>query len=153
MELADLRTFVVVVEETSFTRAAAHLCRTQPAVSQAIRRLESTTGAKLLVRSRGGGVSLTPAGERLVTYARRMLAISDQARAAIVNLREIGRAVPLSEPVLMREIWLVGRSKPAMSATAQAFMEIVEHHARPVLGIVDCAGGRSASSRKHEHFP
>jgi len=89
MELADLRTFVAVIEETSFTRAAARLNRTQPAVSFAIRRLESATGARLLSRNRSS-VALTPEGERLVTYARRMLVMHDQARTAIVNLREIG---------------------------------------------------------------
>jgi DNA-binding transcriptional LysR family regulator len=90
MELADLRTFVAVIEETSFTRAAARLNRTQPAVSFAIRRLERATGARLLTRNNRRAVALTAEGERLVTYARRMLVMHDQARTAIVNLREIG---------------------------------------------------------------
>ena len=90
MELADLRTFVAVIEETSFTRAAARLNRTQPAVSFAIRRLERATGARLLTRNNRSAVTLTAEGERLVTYARRMLVMHDQARTAIVNLREMG---------------------------------------------------------------
>ena len=40
MELGELKTFVTVVAEHSFSLAAIKLCRTQPAVSQAIRRLE-----------------------------------------------------------------------------------------------------------------
>jgi DNA-binding transcriptional LysR family regulator len=90
MELADLRTFVTVIEETNFTRAATRLRRTQPAVSFAIRRLERATGARLLTRNNRSPVALTAEGERLVTYARRMLVMHDQARTAIVNLREIG---------------------------------------------------------------
>jgi DNA-binding transcriptional LysR family regulator len=89
LELADLRTFVAVIDETSFTRAAARLHRTQPAVSVAIRRLENATGATLLVRNRSA-VHLTAAGERLATYARQMMVMDDETRAAIVNLREIG---------------------------------------------------------------
>src|SRR5512142_1649145 len=51
MELFDLETFVVVVRERSFSRAATKLHRTQPAVSQAVRRLEEAIGEPLLDRS------------------------------------------------------------------------------------------------------
>ena len=70
-----LRTFVAVAEHRSFTRAAAALHRTQSAASTQIRRLEDKLGAPLLHRSTAH-VEMTPAGERLLGYARQMLALS-----------------------------------------------------------------------------
>jgi hypothetical protein len=51
MELGELKVFVTVAAEHSFSRAAIKLCRTQPAVSQAIRRLEEDLGERLFDRS------------------------------------------------------------------------------------------------------
>jgi DNA-binding transcriptional LysR family regulator len=72
-----LRTFVLVVELRSYTRAAQVQGVTQPAVSAQIRRLQSFLEVDLLDKS-VPGVSLTPAGERIVHVARRMLALNDQ---------------------------------------------------------------------------
>jgi len=51
MELGELRVFVTVATERSFSRAAIKLCRTQPAVSQAVRRLEADLGELLFIPS------------------------------------------------------------------------------------------------------
>src|SRR5687767_13458948 len=72
-----LRTLVTVVDLRSFTRAANTLGVTQPAVSAQIKRLQFLLGADLLDKS-APGVSLTPAGEVVVNYARRLLSINDQ---------------------------------------------------------------------------
>jgi DNA-binding transcriptional LysR family regulator len=72
-----LRTLVAVVDQRSFTKAAAKLGVTQPAVSAQIKRLQFLLGAELFDRSIQG-VSLTPQGETVVTYARRLLSINDQ---------------------------------------------------------------------------
>lgn len=72
-----LRTLVAVVDQRSFTKAAAKLGVTQPAVSAQIKRLQFLLGAELFDRS-VQGVSLTPQGETVVTYARRLLSINDQ---------------------------------------------------------------------------
>lgn len=64
-----LRTFVVVVEEGSITRAANRLLLQQPAVSMALKRLEQTVGHKLIDR-RPGRFELTEAGERLHALCR-----------------------------------------------------------------------------------
>ena len=64
MELAELKTFVTVVAEHSFSLAAIRLCRTQPAVSQAIRRLEEDLGERLFDR-RAKHPTLTQAGDAL----------------------------------------------------------------------------------------
>jgi DNA-binding transcriptional LysR family regulator len=72
-----LRTLVAVVDLRSFTKASVLLGLTQPAVSAQIKRLQSLLGGELFDRS-VQGVSLTPHGEVVVSYARRLLSINDQ---------------------------------------------------------------------------
>jgi len=72
-----LRTLVAVVDLRSFTKAAAFLGVTQPAVSAQIKRLQFLLNAELFDR-RTQGVSLTPHGEAVVSQARRLLSINDQ---------------------------------------------------------------------------
>ena len=64
-DLRQLRYFVVVAEEASFTRAAQRLHLSQPALSAAIRQLERRLGTVLFART-GRQVALTPAGEASV---------------------------------------------------------------------------------------
>jgi DNA-binding transcriptional LysR family regulator len=73
-----LRAFIAVAEHLSFTAAAASLNRTQSAVSTQIKRLEDQLGLKLFVRSTNR-VSLSVAGEGLVSYARRILILGEEA--------------------------------------------------------------------------
>ena len=80
-----LRTLVAVVDLRSFTKAAASLGVTQPAVSAQIKRLQFLLGGDLFDRSIQG-VSLTPQGEMVVSYARRLLSINDQ----IVHIGDAG---------------------------------------------------------------
>src|SRR5436853_7709389 len=94
MTLEDLRVFVTVASERSFSRAARKLRRTQPAVSQAIRRLEDGSGERLVDRSSRDG-TLTDAGELLLDYSVRLLRLADEAVGAVADLRDIkkGRVV------------------------------------------------------------
>jgi len=64
LELHQLETFLAVAEERSFSRAAIRMHRTQPAISQVIRKLEESVGEVLLDRAARDG-SLTAAGELL----------------------------------------------------------------------------------------
>jgi DNA-binding transcriptional LysR family regulator len=84
MDLFQLETFLAVAEERSFSRAAARLHRTQPAVSQVIAKLEAELNETLLERSSG---TLTDAGEVLREYAQKMLNLRRDAGAALVDLR------------------------------------------------------------------
>jgi DNA-binding transcriptional LysR family regulator len=88
MDLFQLETFLAVAEERSFSRAAARLHRTQPAVSQVIAKLESELGETLLERSSRDG-TLTDAGEVLREYAQKMLNLRADAGAALVDLRSL----------------------------------------------------------------
>ena len=75
-----VRTFVAIAETGSFTRAASRVLRTPSAVSMQVKRLEEMLGAELFSRE-ARNVSLTPAGERLLGYARRMLRLNEEAVA------------------------------------------------------------------------
>ena len=88
MELTQMETFLAVAEERSFSRAASRLHRTQPAVSQAIAKLESELGEVLFERSSRDG-TLTAAGEVLREYARKMLNLRSEAAGAIGELRAL----------------------------------------------------------------
>lgn len=79
---------MAVAREKSFSRAAEVLDRTQPAVSQAIRRLEQEVGEKLFDRSSKDG-TLTYAGELLLDYARQMLNLRYSAQNAIRDMRDL----------------------------------------------------------------
>jgi DNA-binding transcriptional LysR family regulator len=78
-DLELLRSFVSVVDAGGFTRAGERVHRTQSTVSQQIRRLEEDVGQPLLDRS-GKDVTTTEAGERLLSYARRLLSLAEEAR-------------------------------------------------------------------------
>src|SRR5262245_54657162 len=90
MELSQIEFFVTVVEEGGFSKAAERVFRTQPAVSIAIRRLEEEIGASLFERSQKAPV-LTAAGELFYDYARRILALRDQALGVLGELRSLER--------------------------------------------------------------
>lgn len=90
MNLDDLRVFAAVAAERSFSKAATRVGRTQPAVSQAVRRLEDAVGERLIDRAQRDG-SLTQAGVLLLDYATRMLQLSEEARTSLGELRDIGR--------------------------------------------------------------
>jgi DNA-binding transcriptional LysR family regulator len=90
MNLDDLRVFSAVASERSFSKAATRVGRTQPAVSQAVRRLEETVGERLIDRAQRDG-TLTQAGVLLLDYAARMLRLADEAHAAVGQLRDVER--------------------------------------------------------------
>ena len=73
-----MRSFLAVADSGSVTIAAARLFRTQSAVSLQIKRLEEVLGCDVLDRS-ARKVGLTAEGEQLLGYARKMLALNDEA--------------------------------------------------------------------------
>jgi DNA-binding transcriptional LysR family regulator len=82
--------FLVVATEHSFSRAAERLHRTQPAVSQAIRRLEDSLGERLIDRSAKDG-KLTEAGQVLLDYAQRLMRLAEEADSAVRELKDLRR--------------------------------------------------------------
>jgi DNA-binding transcriptional LysR family regulator len=90
MDLTTLRIFLAVAEERSFSRAAAKVHRTQPAVSQAVKRLEEELGERLFDRSSKSG-TLTDAGRVLQNYGQRLVRLAEEAESAMRELRDLRR--------------------------------------------------------------
>jgi DNA-binding transcriptional LysR family regulator len=90
MQLPDLHVFVTVAQERSFSVAARKLHRTQPAVSQAIRRIEDELEDRLFDRSSRNG-ALTEAGTLLLEHATRLLRLAAEAQAAVRELQHVRR--------------------------------------------------------------
>ena len=81
-----LKTFTAVADSGNFTKAGEVVNRTQSAVSMQIKRLESEVGHVLFERNGGlRSITLTPKGEELLRYARRILMLHDEAVAAVAR--------------------------------------------------------------------
>jgi len=105
LDLRQLRVFVAVAEECSFTHAAARLRLTQPAVSRTVASLERSMGVALLRRSTHE-CTLTPAGHVLLAEARKLLESAGRAarlaqRAAAPSPQLIVAAKPDSDAGLL----------------------------------------------------
>jgi DNA-binding transcriptional LysR family regulator len=87
MELNTLRVFMTIANERSFSRAAAKLGRTQPAVSLALQRLEAELGEQLLDRF-ARDVVLTDAGRAVLEYARRFQNLESELVNSMAELRD-----------------------------------------------------------------
>ncbi len=90
MDISELQVFLTVATERSFSRAAVKLHRTQPAVSQAVKRLEEELGERLFDRSSKGG-RLTEAGTILLDYARQLTRLKEEAEGAVRELQDLRR--------------------------------------------------------------
>ena len=118
VDLALLRSFVAVADHARMTAAANVLHLTQGAVSQQVRRLEDGFGGALFERDRRG-LRLTPAGERLLGHARRLLALNDALWAEMTAVSVAG-AVRLGAPHDLAECWLA----PVLKTYAEAYPQV-----------------------------
>lgn len=90
LDINQLEVLIAVAEERGFSRAAERLYRTQPAISQAIRRLGEEVGVPLFDRSSKDG-TLTDAGQVLLKYAHQILGHRRDAHEAIKELKGLHR--------------------------------------------------------------
>ena len=126
MEIHQLRYFVAVADEGSFSRAAAKVRVAQPSLSQQIRKLEAEVGQPLFDRL-PRSVVLTEAGRCLIDYARQILASIGDARRSVDELKDevSGRlavgAIPTIAPYILPE--LVGKFQKQYP---EVTLEIVE---------------------------
>lgn len=90
MDINQLEVLIAVANERGFSRAADKLYRTQPAVSQAIRRLEEEVGEPLFDRSSKDG-TLTASGQILLKYAQQIINLRRDAKLAVRELKDLQR--------------------------------------------------------------
>jgi DNA-binding transcriptional LysR family regulator len=111
MDLSTLRVFLAVAQERSFSRAAAKVHRTQPAVSQAVRRLEGDLGEVLFDRSSKNG-TLTDAGRVLRNYGERLVRLAEETESVMRDLRDLRRGrvlIGANEAAVHTLLPLIGR--------------------------------------------
>ncbi|MBB3993481.1 DNA-binding transcriptional LysR family regulator [Sulfitobacter undariae] len=89
LDLGTLRSLVAVADAGGVTRAAGFLHLTQSAVSMQLKRLEELLDVQLLDRS-GRGIAFTASGDQLLSYARRMVALNDEAVVRLTAQEYVG---------------------------------------------------------------
>ena len=89
MELGDLHLFRTVAEEGGIVRAARRLHRVPSNVTTRVKQLEAAVGAELFVRHRQR-LHLSPSGELLLDYARRLLSLAEEAKGAVAGHAALG---------------------------------------------------------------
>lgn len=121
LDLTSLRSFVAIADAGGVTRAAGFLNLTQSAVSMQIKRLEEVLGCDVLDRS-ARKVRLTAEGEQLLGYARKMLALNDEAFHRLttdVHEGEIVLGVPhdIVYPAIPQVLRRFAKEYPKMKVT------------------------------------
>ena len=104
LDMDVLRTLTVAMDLGGFAKAAVRLGRSQSAVSLQMRRLEDRVG-RALFRKEGRGLALTDAGDLVLSYARRILELNDEALAAARGVAIAG-AVRFGVPQDFGDGWL-----------------------------------------------
>ncbi|MDE1182372.1 LysR substrate-binding domain-containing protein [Paraburkholderia sp.] len=120
---AVLRSFVAGIDLGSFARAADRVGRSTSAVSAQIRKLEEQAGTPLFRKS-GRGLALTEAGDTMLAYARRLIALNDEAAVAVrgVDLEgwiRLGMQEDFGEAVLPDVLGRFARAHPKVRIEAR----------------------------------
>jgi DNA-binding transcriptional LysR family regulator len=123
LDLAILRTLLAAVESGSFATAARRVGRSESAVSLQLKRLEEQIGEPVFVRN-GKQMTLTGAGARLVDYARRLLALNDEALSASKD--SVHGTVTLGVPHDVAETWLPAVIAGFRRSHPSATLKVVE---------------------------
>lgn len=123
-DMDALRTMVVGTELGNFARAASQLGRSQSAISMQLKKLEDQAGKPLFRRS-GRGLMPTEAGDALLAYARRIIALNDEAAVSLgatVELATVRLGLPQDffEDVMPSAITKYSRERPDVHVQIQA---------------------------------
>lgn len=121
MEMHQLRYFAAVVDEGSFTAAAARLHVSQSGISTQVGKLERELGQQLLERASRGGIRLTPAGEAILPLAKNALATLDDIQHTAAEFAEavrgrvrLGMITGCSIPPFLDVVADLGRTHPGI---------------------------------------
>ena len=141
LDLDQLNTFITIADTGSFTRAADEVHRTQSAVSMQMRRLEERLG-KALFEKDGRTNRLTDEGEKLLTYARRLLRLNRETLAAFDDASleghiRIGTPDDYADRFLPEIMARFSRSNPRVELSVQCepTVNLIEHVKRGQLDI------------------
>lgn len=131
LDIGTLRTFIAVVETRGVTRASIKLHMTQSAVSMQLKRLEDTVGRDLLTRN-SVGMLPTPEGEQLLSYARRLVRINDEAVGRLLQ-REEGGEVRFGVPPDVVEPHIPGILKRFVQSHPKVSVRLFCKHSAELL--------------------
>ena len=123
LDMDALRSFVMGMDSGNFAQTARRLCRSTSAVSAQLKKLEQQCGSALVVK-RGRHLALTPTGELLMSYARRILAINDEALLAVKGELlhgevRLGMSEDFGESLMPAILGKFNRRYPALRITAR----------------------------------
>lgn len=140
LDIDVLRSFVTGLDLGSYARAAERLGRSTSAISAQLKKLEEQVGAPVLRKS-GRGLSLTPTGEIVLGYARRLLELNDAAIHAVRGARlrgevRVGVAEDFGEEFLTRILTRFSATHPGITVYAQVARN-AELERRLLTGEVD----------------
>ncbi len=105
MEIRQLRTFRVVADNLSFSKAADQLCMAQSSVSAQIRSLEEDLDLRLFDRI-GRRVLITDAGLKLYEYARRIEEMTDEIRTEVTGAKSVRGALTIRIPETLAAVYM-----------------------------------------------
>jgi DNA-binding transcriptional LysR family regulator len=131
LDLTLLRTLLAAVEGGSFVAAARRVGRSESAVSLQLKRLEEQIGEPVFVRA-GKQMTLTAAGAKLVEYARRLLALNDEALSAVSD-NAIDGTVTLGVPHDIAETWLPAVIAGFRRSHPSAILRVIEGRSAVLL--------------------
>lgn len=161
LDMDALRTFVSGIEAGSFSRAADRLGRSTSAVSAQLKKLEEQAGLPL-VRKSGRGLTLTDEGEMLLSYARRLLDLNDEALSALQGAElegwiRLGLQEDFGETVLPKVLGRFARAHPKVRIEGRIARNI-ELIDKITSGQLDLAlawesGGRTVFSERIATLP
>ncbi|BBG31305.1 LysR substrate-binding domain-containing protein [Zymobacter palmae] len=123
LDMDALRSFVAGIELGSFALAAERLCRSTSAVSAQLKKLEQQCGTALVEKD-GRHLRLTESGEVLIGYAKRLLALNDDALEAVAGQRlaghvRLGMQEDFGEALLPEVLGRFARAHPDVQISAR----------------------------------
>ncbi|PWC40382.1 LysR substrate-binding domain-containing protein [Azospirillum sp. TSO22-1] len=139
LDMDVLRALVIATELGGFGRAAERLGRSQSAISLQMKKLEDQVGLPLF-RKNGRGVTLTEIGDTLLDYARRIIALNDEA-LSVARGGAMDGTVRIGFPEDLADRWLPGvlgafhRAHPRVRFEAQVGRDLRDHIARGGLDL------------------
>ena len=154
-DMDALRTMVVGVELGGFSHAAGRLNRSPSAVSMQLRKLETQTGQRLFKRN-GRGLILTAAGDVLLQYARRVLALNDEMGLALGAIDKggtvrVGMPQDFTDAVLPTLLTRYSKARPATHVEVKAGRNFAlaedVANGRLDMALAFCTGGKGGANR------